>query len=124
MKKFFNEFKEFATRGNVVDTAVGFVIGAAFRAIVDSFITNIISPIFGLFMDDSLSGLSIVVGNATITYGAFLEAIINFITIAFILFVVIKIMNKLRRKRETEEVVVEPSDEIKLLTEIRDALKK
>lgn len=124
MKKFLSEFKEFATRGNVVDTAIGFVIGAAFRAIVDSFITNIISPIFGLFMDDSLSGLSVSIGNATITYGAFLEAIINFITIAFILFVVIKIMNKLRRTQAAEEVTPEPSDEVKLLIEIRDALKK
>lgn len=124
MKNFFKEFKEFAIRGNVVDTAIGFIFGAAFKAVVDSFITNIISPIFGLFMADSLSSLSFSIGKATITYGAFIETIISFITIAFILFLFIKLMNKVRKTQE--ENVPEPviSDEVKLLTEIRDALNK
>ncbi|MEF9892519.1 MAG: large conductance mechanosensitive channel protein MscL [Anaerorhabdus sp.] len=124
MKKFFNEFKEFAMRGNVVDMAVGVMIGAAFKSIIDSFINDIISPVIGLFMSDSLNALSITIGSITINYGSFITAVMNFVIMAFILFVVIKVMNKMKKQPQQIEVVSEPSDEIKLLTEIRDALKK
>ncbi|SJZ82888.1 large conductance mechanosensitive channel protein MscL [Anaerorhabdus furcosa] len=124
MKKFFQEFKEFAMRGNVVDMAVGVMIGAAFKSIVDSFINDIISPVIGLFMNDSLHTLSVTIGMVTINYGAFITAIMNFVIMAFILFIVIKLMNKMKKQPEQVEIVAEPSDEVKLLTEIRDALKK
>ncbi|MFV0550593.1 MAG: large conductance mechanosensitive channel protein MscL [Anaerorhabdus sp.] len=124
MKNFFNEFKEFAMRGNVVDMAVGVMIGAAFKSIIDSFINDIISPVIGLFMSDSLNALSTTIGSITINYGSFITAVMNFVIMAFILFVVIKVMNKMKKQPQQIEVVSEPSDEIKLLTEIRDALKK
>ncbi|MEG0168653.1 large conductance mechanosensitive channel protein MscL [Anaerorhabdus sp.] len=123
MKKFLNEFKEFAMRGNVVDMAVGVIIGASFKSIVDSLINDIISPVLGLFVNDSLNTLSITFGTVTISYGAFISAIINFVMMAFILFIIIKVMNKMRKQPQVVEVIKEPSDEVKLLTEIRDALK-
>lgn len=124
MKKFMSEFKEFAMRGNVVDMAVGVMIGAAFKSIVDSLIQDIISPFIGVFLSDSLAALSVTVGTITIVYGAFISAVLNFLIMALILFIVIKLMNKVRKQPEVVEVVAEPSDEVKLLTEIRDALKK
>ncbi|MEG0177223.1 large conductance mechanosensitive channel protein MscL [Anaerorhabdus sp.] len=124
MKKFLGEFKEFAMRGNVIDMAVGVIIGASFKSIVDSLINDIISPVLGLFVNDSLNTLSITIGAITISYGAFISAIINFLIMAFILFIIIKVMNKIRKQPQVVEVVIEPSDEVKLLAEIRDLLKK
>lgn len=124
MKKFISEFKEFAMRGNVVDMAVGVMIGAAFKSIVDSLIHDIISPFIGVFLSDSLALLSVNVGTITIVYGAFITAVLNFFIMALILFMVIKLMNKVRKQPEVVEVAAGPSDEVKLLTEIRDALKK
>lgn len=102
MKKFIAEFKEFISRGNVVDMAVGVVIGAAFRAIVDAFIENIISPLIGLIFKVDFSELSFGIGSAQIMYGAFIMAILNFIIVAFVLFLFVKAFNRLRRKKEEE----------------------
>ncbi len=102
MKKFFAEFKEFVSRGNVVDMAVGVVIGAAFRAIVDAFIENIISPLIGLIFKVDFSELSFGIGSAQIMYGAFIMAILNFIIVAFVLFLFVKAFNKMRRTKEEE----------------------
>lgn len=96
MKKFFAEFKEFISRGNVVDMAVGIIIGAAFKAIVDSLVGDIISPLIGLIADTNFSDLSLQIGGVTIGYGAFLTAIINFFIMALVLFFLIRAINTLR----------------------------
>jgi len=105
MKKFFNEFKEFAMRGNIMDMAVGIIIGAAFTAIVTSLVNDIISPIIGIFATEDFSDLVWTVAAVDIKYGAFIMAIINFLLVAFALFLVIKAMNKaasLTKKTEEE----------------------
>ncbi len=127
--KLFKEFKEFLNRGNVVDLAVGVVIGAAFKAIVDSFVGDIISPLIGSIFNMDFSALTVTINGAELRYGAFIMAIINFIILAFVLFLMLKGMNKLislRKKEEEkkEEEPAEPSAEEKLLTEIRDLLKE
>lgn len=94
MKKFFNEFKEFAMRGNIMDMAVGIIVGAAFTAIVTSLVNDIISPIIGLLVKVDFSDLVLTVVGVDIKYGAFIMAIINFLIVAFALFTVIKALNK------------------------------
>ena len=94
MKKFFNEFKEFAMRGNIMDMAVGIIVGAAFTAIVTSLVDDIISPIIGLLVKVDFSDLVLTVVGVDNKYGAFIMAVINFLIVAFALFMVIKAMNK------------------------------
>lgn len=94
MKKFFEEFKQFAMRGNVLDMAVGVVVGAAFKAIVDSLVDNIISPVIGLFFNSDFSDMVLLIGDVEIGYGAFITAVLNFLIVSFTLFVVIKVANK------------------------------
>ena len=105
MKKFLAEFKEFALRGNVMDMAIGVVIGAAFKAIIDALTEYIINPIIGCFIQGGLEGWTVTIGKAELCLGAFIMAIINFIIIAFVLFCVVKAMNKLAslRKKPEEE---------------------
>ena len=107
MKKLFGEFKEFIMRGNVMDLAVGVIIGGAFGAIVTSLTEDIISPILGLFGDLDFSQLVAKVGNVEIRYGAFLTAVINFLIMALIIFLMVKGINKLmtigKKKEEAEE---------------------
>jgi large conductance mechanosensitive channel len=139
MSGFFQEFKEFAMRGNVVDLAVGLIIGAAFGAIVNSLVNDVIMPPIGLVMGNvdfsdlfiNLSGQEYAslaaardAGAPVIAYGAFINAVINFVIVAFAIFVVIKGMNRLRRKQEEApaEAPVPPRQET-LLEEIRDILK-
>ena len=98
IKKFFEEFKAFAMRGNVLDMAVGVVIGGAFTAIVNSLVDQIINPIIGLFFNADFSDVGIHVGDVMIGVGAFVTAIINFLIVAFVLFVVIKFINSLHKK--------------------------
>ena len=119
------EFKTFISRGNVLDLAVGVIIGGAFQNLVSSLTNNIISPILGCFTEADFSGYSLKIGNLTLKYGAFLTDIINFIIMAFIVFLIVKFMNKIlvKPKKEEEKVVVE-SDEVILLEEIRDLLKE
>lgn len=110
MKKFFAEFKEFAMRGNVIDLAVGIIIGAAFKAIVDSLVADIISPVIGLLFKENFSKLAAEIPGTevVITYGNFITAIINFIIMAFVIFCFVKAINKLtniRKKDEEEEEV-------------------
>lgn len=94
MKKFFNEFKEFAMRGNIMDMAVGIIVGAAFTAIVTSLVNDIISPIIGLLVKVDFSDLVLTVVGVDIKYGAFIMAVLNFLIVAFALFMVVKAMNK------------------------------
>lgn len=132
MKGFIEEFKAFAMKGNVIDLAVAVVIGAAFGKIVSSLVANIITPIIGLLMGGiDFSGLSYTMGNAEITYGVFIQAIIDFVIVALVIFVVVKGINKATSigKKETcdtkeETKPTEPSDEVKLLREIRDLLRR
>lgn len=93
MKKLLQEFKEFALRGNVMDLAVGVIIGAAFQAIINSLVNDVISPLIGLFANTDLTYLSVMVGDVEIRYGAFLTAVINFIIMAVIIFLMVKGMN-------------------------------
>ena len=90
MKKFFQEFKTFAMRGNVLDMAIGVVVGAAFKAIVDSLVNDIISPVIGLFFATDFSAVVLTVRGVDIGIGSFLNAVINFVIVAFSLFVVVK----------------------------------
>lgn len=106
MKKFFNEFKTFIMRGNVLDLAVGVIIGAAFQAIVTSLTNDIISPILGIFGGMNFDNLSIDINGATLAYGKFITAVINFLIMAFIIFLIVKLVNKvmsLGKKKKTEE---------------------
>ena len=101
----FKEFKEFAFKGDVVDLAVGIVIGAAFTAIIKSFVDNLINPLFGLIGGKAaLDGLLIrVTPTVSITYGAFLSAVLNFLIVAFVLFIIVKAVNRFRRAEESTE---------------------
>lgn len=122
----FKEFKEFLNRGNVIDLAVAVIIGGAFGAIVKSLVADIIMPLIGVIMGGTdLTALTIEVGNAIITYGNFLQAIINFIVIAFVIFLFIRSYNSMQKQEEAKPTAPpEPSAEETLLTEIRDLLKE
>ncbi|MEL6571671.1 MAG: large-conductance mechanosensitive channel protein MscL [Pseudomonadota bacterium] len=123
-----NEFKDFIAKGNVMDMAVGIIIGAAFTAIVTSLVDDIITPIIGLFMGGiDFGGLSASIGEATFTYGNFIMAVINFLIIAWVVFLLVKAVNRAKDaasgpEEEAEEEPAGPTQE-ELLTEIRDALK-
>jgi len=117
------EFKAFALKGNVVDLAVGVVIGGAFGAIVTSLVGDIIMPIIGMVTGGvDFSGLAYKMGGATIAYGKFLQAAFVFVIVAFVLFMVIKAMNKMK-KAEAAAPAAGPTEDVLLLREIRDALK-
>ena len=120
------EFKEFISRGNVLDLAVGVIIGGAFNKIVSSLVDNILMPLIGLIIGGiDFSSLSVKVGNAEIAYGLFIQNIVDFIIVAFTIFMVIKAINKVMRKKEKkEEAPKGPSDEVLLLTEIKNELVK
>jgi large conductance mechanosensitive channel len=138
---FIKEFKEFAMKGNVMDLAVGVIIGGAFGKIVTSLVDNILMPIIGLFtrgrnfndlfvqLDNSKGEVSTLAdaktkGIAVFAYGAFIQSVIDFLIIAFCIFLLVKFMNKLTKKKEEAPAPAELSTQEKLLTEIRDELKK
>ena len=98
MKKFIEEFKAFALRGNVMDMAIGVIIGGVFTSIVTSLTENLINPILGLFGGTDLSGFVLNLGGVELRYGAFITSIINFLIMAFVLFCLLKAVNKLSRK--------------------------
>lgn len=123
---FLSEFKTFIARGNVMDMAVGVIIGGAFSNITNSLINDIVMPILGIFTNSiSLAGLAVTIGSASITYGNFIQAILNFLVMAFVVFCLVKAINSFHRKTEEAPPPAppEPSAEEKLLTEIRDLLK-
>lgn len=129
MKKFMEEFKAFIARGNVMDLAVGVIIGGAFTAITNSLINDIIMPLLGILTSSvSFADLSVTVGGAVITYGNFIQAVLNFLVMAFVVFCLVKALNRLHKKKEEAPTAPpappEPSAEEKLLTEIRDLLKE
>ena len=133
MKKLLEEFKAFVMRGNVVDLAVGVIIGGAFGKIVTSLVNDIFMPIVGIALGNvDFSSLEIKLGEpvegaeqAAIRYGAFIQEIVNFLIIALCIFMVIKVINKMQKKKEEAPAPApEPTKEEVLLTEIRDALNK
>jgi len=135
-KSFIQEFKDFISRGNVMDLAVGIIIGTAFTAIIKSLVKDIIMPLIGLVLGGvNFTNIQLVLREATattpelaLTYGTFIQAIIDFLLIAIVVFLIIRSINKLRDKKEKEVVQpkaepVTPADII-LLSEIRDLLKE
>jgi large conductance mechanosensitive channel len=136
------EFREFAVKGNVIDLAVGVIIGAAFGKIVDSLVTDIIMPVVGLvFGKLDFSNLYVVLGTApagvannladlkkagvaVLAYGNFITIAVNFVILAFIIFMMVKQINKLRKKEEAAPAEAAPPEDIALLREIRDSLKR
>ena len=123
-----NEFKTFISRGNVVDMAVGVIIGGAFGKIVTSLVNDVLMPLIGTLMGGvNFSGLSIKIKDASIAYGLFIQSIIDFLIIAVCIFTMVKVFEKFKVKEEKiEEKKEEPkkTDEVLLLEEIRDLLKK
>lgn len=130
------EFKEFAMKGNLVDIAVGFVMGAAFKEVVTAFTGGIVSPLIGLIFKADFKDLKVVLtegttnaegvleGEVAVLWGAFLTNVIDFIIVAFVMFMLIKGINKMKRKEEPAAEAPAGPSEIDLLTEIRDSLKK
>ena len=114
MSNFLKEFKEFALRGNVLDLAVGVIIGGAFQGVVNSLVQDIISPIIGLFANQDFSNLVITLGGVQVKYGSFITALINFIIMAFVIFLIVKGMNKLASLGKHEEVAAteEPTTKV------------
>ncbi len=126
MKKFLQEFKDFAMRGNVMDLAVGVIVGGAFSSITTSLINDILMPVIGIFVSQaSFADLSFTIGDAVIMYGNFIQAVLNFVIMAFVVFCLVKAVNRIARKKEEAPPPSPPapSNEEKLLTEIRDLLK-
>ena len=130
MKKFFDEFKTFAMKGNFIDLAVGVVVGSAFTGIVNSLVNDVFMPIVALITGDvNFADLKCVLkGEITLNYGAFIQALVNFIIIAICMFLVVKFINKLKetnkKEEEQKEEVKEDSDELKELKKIVSLLKK
>lgn len=118
------EFKDFIARGNVVDMAVGIIVGAAFTSIVKSLVDNLINPLIGIFLGKiDLSNLVLTVGDAQFKYGSFLNAVINFLIISFVVFLLVKGINHFRQSK-TDETPAQPSEEAQYLKEITELLKE
>lgn len=132
MKDFLKQFKEFAMRGNVIDLAVAVVVGGAFSAIVTSLVNDIIMPLIGIILGgNNLANLHLQVGSAVVNYGRFLQSVVNFLIIAFSIFIAIRMIKKLealnplaKKAEETAKPKTKQPTETELLTEIRDLLKK
>ncbi len=133
---FLKEFKEFAMKGNLVDIAVGFVMGAAFKEVVSSFTGGIVSPLIGLLFNADFNDLKYVItegtandageiaGEIAVLYGAFLTNVIDFIIVAFVMFLIVKGVNKMKKKEEPAPEAPKGPTQEELLAEIRDLLKK
>ena len=126
---FLAEFKTFIARGNVMDMAVGVIIGGAFSNITTSLINDIVMPLLGVLTGSmSFASLEVRIGPAVITYGNFIQAVLNFLVMAFVVFCLVRTINRLHRKKEAAPAAPpappEPSNEEKLLTEIRDLIKE
>lgn len=128
MKKLWNEFKEFAFKGNVIDMAVGVILGTAITAVVTSLVQDIIMPVLSAIIKipSDISELTLKINNINIKYGSFLSNLINFLLMAFCIFICIKAINKVMsfRKKEEEAIPAPKPEDIALLEEIRDLLKE
>lgn len=116
------EFKEFISKGNALDLAIGVIIGAAFGGIVNSIVADLLMPLIGIVIGGiDFSGLSVTIGSAVLPYGKLIQATINFLIIAFVLFLIVKGINKLRKEKQEDAPALTKDQE--LLVEIRDLLK-
>ena len=123
--KFIKEFKDFIAKGNVVDLAVGVIIGSAFGKIVRSVVSDILMPIIGVIIGGhDFTSIKLTFGNANIMIGNFIQNVIDFLIIALCIFIFVKVINKFMPKKEEKKEEVKKSDEVILLEEIRDLLKK
>ncbi len=119
------EFKKFIARGNVMDLAVGVIMGSAFGKIVTSIVSDILMPLIGVIIGGiDFSGLSFKLGEAEIKYGNFIQNVIDFLIVAFCIFIMVKIVNKITHKEEPKEEAPEKPADVALLEEIRDLLKE
>lgn len=124
-KKVVGEFKEFISKGNIVDMAVGVIIGSAFGKIVSSLVNDIFMPLIGIIIGGlDFSKLTLTVGEAVIAYGTFIQNIVDFLIIALCIFMMIKVLAKFKKKEEVKPEPVKESEEVVLLREIRDLLKE
>ena len=130
MKKFFTEFKTFAIKGNMIDMAVGIIVGGAFTALVTALVTNIATPLIGILIGFDLKAWEIplphLYGNTEpgiLAIGLFFNSLISFLIVSFVVFLFVKALNKFRKKQE-DAPPPEPTNEVLLLTEIRDILKE
>ncbi len=124
LKKGAGEFKKFISRGNVVDMAIGVIVGGAFGKIVTSLVNDILMPIIGTILGGlNFTDLSLKVGDASILYGNFIQTIVDFLIVAFCIFIMIKIFETFKKKEEEVKLETKKSDEVMLLEEIRDLLK-
>ena len=127
-KGFISDFKAFVMRGNVIDMAVGVIIGGAFGKIVTSLVNDILMPLIGTILGGlDFSSLSLKINDANIAYGAFIQSVVDFLIIAFCIFMMVKLFEKFKfeeKKEEVKEEAPKKSDEVLLLEEIRDLLKK
>lgn len=128
VKGFLEEFKAFALKGNVIDLAVAVVVGASFNKIVSSLVDNIVMPLVGALVGGvDFRELAVTIGTVSVRYGIFLQAVVDFFIIALAIFVAIKVLRSLQRQEESKpdsQKTVEPTEEVKLLREIRDALRR
>ncbi len=119
------EFKDFIDRGNVMDMAVGIIMGSATTTVVNALVDDILSPIIGMFLGGvDFSNLSVTVGDANIMYGSFINAIINFLIVAFVLFLIVRTLNRMDGEKKAKEEEDKGPSEIELLQQIRDELAK
>lgn len=124
MKKFFEEFKAFISKGDVVSMAVGLMVGSAFTAIITALNTNVLTPLLGIIIGGiNFEDIIVKVGSAEVQIGLFIQAIINFLITAFVLFLVVKFFNNFKKKEEKPAAPPAVPEDVKLLTEIRDLLK-
>ncbi len=120
----FKEFREFIMRGNVIDLAVAVIIGVAFKSIITSLVSNIIMPVLGMFIGENFNNLLFEINGVSIMYGNFIQAVIEFVIIAFVIFMMIKLINQFQKKKEEAQTEPPaPTKDQELLTEIRDLLK-
>lgn len=126
MKNIISEFKTFIERGNVIDLAIGVVVGSAFSGIVNSIVNDILMPFIGIILGGlDFSNLSFKIGESVILFGSFINNVINFFIISICVFFLVKFINKITKKKTKEEVKeIKKSDEVLLLEEIRDELRK
>lgn len=118
-----NEFKAFISRGSAMELAIGVIMGSTFSAIITSLVNDVMMPFIGMFIGVDFTSLTITFNDSTILIGNFLQAVVNFVIVGFILFLIVKVMNKLSKPAVEEEVVVVEAEELTLLREIRDSLK-
>lgn len=125
MKNEAGEFKKFISRGNVVDMAVGVIVGGAFGKIVTSLVNDIITPLIGIIIGGlDFSNLTLTIGSSKVAYGSFIQTIIDFLIIAVCIFTMVRLFEKLKHEEKKEEEPPKKSEEVQLLEEIRDLIKK